>query len=121
MRRNPIHVRLLALSLMSGVMFFTSCNDNDYDFNEIDATVGIGGDKLEIPVSSTDVIKLADVLELEANDCIKEDANGDYVFHQEGGDVAPVHVTISPIVINSSTSRKYDINFSTTIDRKSVV
>mgnify|MGYP004522119413 CR=1 FL=1 len=113
MRRNPIHVRLLALSLMSGVMFFTSCNDNDYDFNEIDVTVGIGGDKLEIPVSSTDVIKLADVLELEANDCIKEDANGDYVFHQEGGDVAPVHVTISPIVINDRNHHSYDITFLT--------
>ena len=112
MRKKTIHVKLLALSLMSGAALFCSCNDNDYEFGEIDTTIGIGGDKLEIPVSSTDIIKLADVLELENSDCIVEAENGDYMFQQKGEEVAPVAVTIAPITLNSTKSNVYDIPFS---------
>ena len=41
-----------------------SCVNSDYDFNEVDATMGFGGEGLELPGSSTDTIKLADVLDL---------------------------------------------------------
>ena len=112
MRKRPIHVRLLALCLMSGVAMFTSCNDNDYDFNEIDATIGIGGDKLEIPVSSTDVIKLADVLELEADGCVVEEANGDYVFRQDMKNPVPaVHPNIGRIILKGVRKESHLISF----------
>ena len=44
----------------------SSCQDDNYDFDDVDMTVGIGGDGLTLPVSSTSVIKLEDVLELTA-------------------------------------------------------
>lgn len=112
MRKNPILFRLLAIGLMSGVSFLTSCNDNDYDLSEIDATIGIGGDKFEIPTSSTNVIKLEDVLELEENGCVVEDENGDYVFRQTMKNPAsPVHPNISKITQTTHTSVTHSLSF----------
>ena len=58
----------------------TGCMDDGYDFNEVDMTVGIGGDGLSLPVSSTDTIKLEDVLELDGSESVVVKDNGDYVF-----------------------------------------
>ena len=66
-----------------------SCVNSDYDFNEVDATMGFGGEGLELPGSSTDTIKLADVLDLGDDDCVKVRPNGDYVFEQVGDNVEP--------------------------------
>lgn len=78
----------------------TGCMDDGYDFNEVDMTVGIGGDGLSLPVSSTDTIKLEDVLELDGSESVVVKDNGDYVFEQTGDDVAPVHPAIDPIVVS---------------------
>ncbi len=122
MRRNPILFRLLALGLMSGVPFLTSCNDNDYDLSDIDATIGIGGDKLEIPVSSTNVIKLADVLELEENGSVVEDANGDYLFLQTMKDpVNAVHPNISKIELTLGNTYDHNLSFETASTRSNRV
>mgnify|MGYP004669493925 CR=1 FL=1 len=39
MSRNPLSVRLVSSILMAGALVFTGCNDNDYDFDQIDTTV----------------------------------------------------------------------------------
>ena len=80
----------------------TGCMDDGYDFNEVDMTVGIGGDGLSLPVSSTDTIKLEDVLELDGSESVVVKDNGDYVFEQTGDDVAPVHPAIDPIVVSQA-------------------
>lgn len=77
----------------------SACMDNKYDFDEIDATMGFGGGELSIPASSTDTIKLLDVLDLNPEDCIKERPDGDYVFEQEGGYVEPAHPEIDRVLI----------------------
>lgn len=110
MRKFAFKSRLLpALGIVTALLF-TGCTDNDYDFNEIDSTVGIGGDGLEIPSISTDVIQLKDVLELEANGSVIEDAaTGDYVFRRDGADVAPVHPKIDRITVAKQSSSSYDV------------
>ena len=70
--------RLLPAMTLLGGLALASCVNSDYDFNEVDATMGFGGEGLELPGSSTDTIKLADVLDLGDDDCVKVRPNGDY-------------------------------------------
>lgn len=87
---------------MAGMFALSGCTDSDYDFNEIDATMGFGSDGLTLPVNSTDTIKLADVLELDGSDCVVEKSNGDYVFEQTGEKVDPVRPEIDKITVSES-------------------
>lgn len=89
-----------------------SCVNSDYDFNEVDATMGFGGEGLELPGSSTDTIKLADVLDLGDNDCVKVRPNGDYVFEQVGDNVEPAQPEIAPISVTQRQSVSYDIDIN---------
>lgn len=86
----------------AGALALTGCQDDNYDFNEVDMTVGIGGDGLTLPVSSTNVIKLEDVLELDGSECVVVRDNGDYVFTQEGGDAEPARPRIAAIEVEQS-------------------
>lgn len=85
-----------------GALALTGCQDDNYDFNEVDMTVGIGGDGLTLPVSSTNVIKLEDVLELDGSECVVVRDNGDYVFTQDGGEATPAHPRITSINVVQS-------------------
>lgn len=89
-----------------------SCVNSDYDFNEVDATMGFGGEGLELPGSSTDTIKLADVLDLGDDDCVKVRPNGDYVFEQVGDNVEPAQPEIAPISVTQRQSVSYDIDIN---------
>ena len=113
MSRNPLNLKLLSTILMAGTLVFTGCNDNDYDFNEIDATVGIGGDGLEIPVSSTENIKLKDVLDLEVDGSVVEDATThDYVFRRTGDPINPINVNINTIHVAKSYGESLQFSFN---------
>ena len=98
----------LASALLGGLAL-TACINSDYDFNEIDSTMGFGGDGLELPASSTDTIKLVDVLDLNEDDCVKVKDNGDYVFEQEGGNVEPSRPVIDIISVESHDSESHEI------------
>ena len=88
---------------MAGAIVFAGCTDNDFDFNGIDMTVGLGGDGLSLPVSSTDTIKLADVLELDGTECVVVKPNGDYVFEQTGDDVEPARPEIGVVTVSQNS------------------
>ena len=94
---------------MAGMFALSGCTDSDYDFNEIDATMGFGSDGLTLPVNSTDTIKLADVLELDGSDCVVEKSNGDYVFEQTGETVDPVHPEIDKITVYNDELKESEI------------
>lgn len=99
------------MTLLGGLAL-TSCVNSDYDFNEVDATMGFGGEGLELPGSSTDTIKLADVLDLGDDDCVKVRPNGDYVFEQVGDNVEPAQPEIAPISVTQRQSVSYDIDIN---------
>lgn len=110
MKKRTFSSKLFLILGTAVVVGFSGCTDNDYDFNEIDTTIGIGGDGLEIPSLSTEIIPLKDVLELEDNGSIVEDeVTGDYVFRQDGADVAPVHPFIDKITVAEQTSVSNDV------------
>ena len=94
---------LLLVSLLTLGFSVTGCTNNDYDFDQIDATMGFGSGELEIPASSTMDIPLSDILELEEGGSVKIAANGDYLFQLTGSDASSASPMISPIVLRGSS------------------
>lgn len=112
MSKKPLNVMLLSSMLMAGVVVLSGCNDKDYDFNEIDATMGFGGDGLQLPVSSTEEIKLKDVLDLEQNGSVVEDAiTHDYVFRRNGDPIDAVKISIDKIHVAKASDKSLPFSF----------
>lgn len=103
--------RLLASVAVAGVVALTGCTDSKYDFNEIDSTIGIGGDGLTLPGSSTDTIQLSDVLDIDDSECVKTRENGDYVFVQDGSDVEPARPKISTVELADAGHEREELTF----------
>ena len=113
MKKRVLTVRLLSLLLAMGGLAVTGCTDNDYDVNEIDTTIGIGGDGLELPTSSTSDIQLKDVLELEDNGVVVEDAEThNYVFRQTGNDVVAANPYIDAVKIAYRQANSHPVELS---------
>lgn len=104
MKKKQMKARLLLLSLLTVGFLATGCVNDDYDFDQIDATMGFGGGELEIPTSSTMNIPLSDILELEEGGSVKIAENGDYLFQITGTDATTASPKISPVVL---TGRSY--------------
>lgn len=104
MKKKQMKASLLLASLLTLGFLVTGCTNDDYDFDQIDATMGFGGGELEIPASSTMNIPLSDILELEENGSVKIAANGDYLFQLTGTDASTASPKISPIHL---TGRSY--------------
>ena len=101
MNRRVFTVRLISMLLASGSLVVAGCTDNDYDFDQIDAIIGIGGDGLELPASSTADIKLKDVLDLEEDGVVVEDEEThNYVLRQTGTEVSEANPRINTIIIS---------------------
>lgn len=107
MKRKQKRVTLLLASLLVGGFLVTGCTNSDYDFNEIDATMGFGGDGLELPASSTMDIPLKDVLDLEENGSVKLDDEGNYLFQLTGSGSSEANPKIEPIRLEG---RSYNTN-----------
>lgn len=107
MKRKQKRVTLLLASLLVGGFLVTGCTNSDYDFNEIDATMGFGGDGLELPASSTMDIPLKDVLDLEENGSVKLDDEGNYLFQLTGSGSSEAKPKIEPIRLEG---RSYNAN-----------
>ncbi|MDE6158186.1 MAG: hypothetical protein K2F78_08620 [Muribaculaceae bacterium] len=96
-------------SLCAAALTLGSCIDNDYDLSEdIDLTVNVGGQLITIPSSSTDLITLYDILELDDESSIKAVEHqgdygldiGDYVLLQEG-ESKPANFKIDEVAIRN--------------------
>ena len=92
---------LMGLSI---VALGTGCTDSDYDLSSVDSTIGVGGEGLELPTSSTENIILDDVLKLNNSDFVKIAANGDYMFNKDGDEATPSHPYINKIGWRRPTS-----------------
>ena len=102
-----------AIVLLGGALL-AGCVNDDYDFDEVDSTMGFIGGELQLPASSTTEITLDDVLELNEDDCVKVRPNGDYVFEQTGDAVDPSHPRIDPIRVAQRTADSYEIPVTVT-------
>ena len=103
MKKKQMKASLLLASLLTLGFSVTGCTNDDYDFDQIDATMGFDSGELEIPASSTMNIPLSDILELEENGSVKIAANGDYLFQLTGSDASSASPMISPIVLRGNS------------------
>lgn len=103
MKKKQMKASLLLASLLTLGFSVTGCTNDDYDFDQIDATMEFGSGELEIPASSTMNIPLSDILELEENGSVKIAANGDYLFQLTGSDASSASPMISPIVLRGNS------------------
>lgn len=100
LNHNLKHHLLPSALLVAGFLTLTGCTNNDYDLNNVDATMGFGSESLVIPNSSTKDIQLKDVLDLKEGGCVVTDAAGNYLFQLAGGDVEAAKPNISPIILD---------------------
>lgn len=105
MKKKQMKASLLLASLLTLGFSLTGCTNDDYDFDQIDATMGFGSGELEIPASSTMNIPLSDILELEENGSVKIAANGDYLFQLTGSDASSASPMISPIHLTGKSDK----------------
>lgn len=103
MKKKQMKASLLLASLLTLGFSLTGCTNDDYDFDQIDATMGFGSGELEIPASSTMHIPLSDILELEEGGSVKIAANGDYLFQLTGSEASSASPMISPIVLRGNS------------------
>ena len=102
---------LLPVSLLAGCVALNGCSTNeDIDLGEIDTNIGIGSDTgITLPSSSTNFIKLADVLKLNEGDCVQTLANGDYLF-SKSDDITPAYPKVQQVSINPGVPTPFDFN-----------
>lgn len=112
LNRNLKHHLLPSALLVAGFLTLTGCTNNDYDLNNVDATMGFGSESLVIPNSSTKEIQLKDVLDLKEGGCVVTDAAGNYLFQLAGGDVEAAYPNISPIILDVTNVFDGDISLS---------
>ena len=80
------------------------CKNSDYDFDNVDKTLGFGVDKLTLPTDNSVNMVLDDLLDIDNSDLISTNENGDYLFGKNPEPIDPVSVTIDPISKVGSTS-----------------
>lgn len=114
LNHNLKHHLLPSALLVAGFLTLTGCTNNDYDLNNVDATMGFGSESLVIPNSSTKDIQLKDVLDLKEGGCVVTDAAGNYLFQLAGGDVEAAKPNISPIILDVANVFDGDISLSST-------
>ena len=99
--RIPNLCSALALLLSTGIL--QSCKDNDFSFDNIDATMGLGSERLELPGNNdTKEIALDDVVNLNNSDFVYIDGNGDYQIKMNGNSQEKATVSIAHFTIKSS-------------------
>lgn len=111
--------RIVACMLAAGFLAVGSgCTDSDFDLSNIDQTIGIGGDGLQLPTNSTENIVLDDLLDLNNSDFISIAENGDYMFSKQSDDVKPSHPSIDEVLVNEA---KVNNNFKIEIPASSLM
>lgn len=109
------HFSFSAVALMLSTVLVGGCTNSDYDFNNIDLTMGFGTDSMSIPLSSSADLMLYDIFELQAEGSVRADESTgwDYVFHLAGGDVEPAHPKVDVIEASAEdTEVDYEVSLS---------
>ncbi|MBQ0084635.1 MAG: hypothetical protein KBS65_00145 [Prevotella sp.] len=83
--------------VLFSVMTLASCINDDYDLSDIETTIGIPVEGLEVPIN-IEATQLESVLKIDEGSIIKKDENGYYLIKE--GDFGPSN----PIKVNTFTA-----------------
>ncbi len=74
---------LLCAAIAAGSLAITGCTDDKYNLDDVDMTMALGSDSLQLPVNnSVKDILLDDILDIDDSESVTIDANGNYHFEQ---------------------------------------
>ena len=76
--------KFIVISLCLLGFISTSCIDDSYDLSDIDETISIGGENLEIPLGTTKKLSVEDAIKDKYSDFLSKDENGNYFFSFSG-------------------------------------
>ena len=83
MKTIPRITVVLSCCLLSGGLSFVSCMEDAYDMDNIDKTMALGSDKLQLPIkNSVKDILLDDILDIKDSKSVTIDAEGNYHYSQ---------------------------------------
>ena len=90
--------------LMGGAAVLAGCStDKNYDFDNVDLTLGIGGGQLSLPGNNSSAdIPLDDLLDLEGSDLVSTNDAGDYMISKIPDAVKPVTVSVDPVSLQQA-------------------
>ena len=110
MRKMNAKTICLVAAVSCVAMGTVSCTDSDYDLSNVDMTVGLGGGELKLPVSSSDVIPLKEVLKFSDSEVVDTIEGGDYMFAKNGDAVSPAHPEIDRSTVMKLNSQGFDFD-----------
>ena len=109
-KSTKIRHRLSFITLAACAMVLTGCSTDDgIDLGDIDTNIGIGSDGFTLPGSSTNYIKLQDVLDLKDDGVVNILENGDYQF-QKSDDISSANPKVKQIEFTSPITESYGIS-----------
>ncbi len=105
MKKRNFGTAILLAALTVGGFLVTGCTNSDYDFNNVDKTMGFGGD-LTLPTSSTMNIPLKDILKLKEDGCVFiSPFDSTYYFYKDGEKETSANPSIGGIeLLNNGSS-----------------
>ena len=109
--RTTLRGALLCATAFS-MMLLTGCIDTDYDLGDIDMTVGVGGENINLPSdNTTQGICLDDVLDLGENNFLKVAEDGNYYIDVIDDNEFVAHMWVNQFTVPSRTYKgTYKIN-----------
>ena len=117
MRKMNAKTICLVAAVSCVAMGTVSCTDSDYDLSNVDMTVGLGGGEVKLPVSSSDVIPLKEVLKFSDSEVVDTIEGGDYMFAKNGDAVSPAHPKIDRITVMKLNSQGFDFDLGSILQK----
>ncbi len=108
---KPKNNRLLLLAGVCSCMMLTGCTNDDYDWDNVDKTLGFGN-SLTLPANNSLNVTLDDIFDLGNTDLITIDSNGDYRFGKDPEQVDGVKVKVDPITLDNDLSQPFGFTFN---------
>lgn len=116
MKLNLMKGLLPGFFLAGGLMLVGCSTDDKIDVGELDKTIGIGAEDLNVPLGAAENVKLDDVLSLKEGDVIetlqKDSASykkGDYQF-KKGDDLDPANVKVNEVHFETFTPQEFSLS-----------
>ena len=112
MEIKKTQIMMLSCCFAGGLMLVGCSTDDSIDVGEVDTTIGMKLDNLSVPLGGSEDITLGDVLDLKEDDCIQTNANGDYEFFKDGGNVTGAEPKVDPVKFANPQSESFAFSFN---------
>ncbi len=109
---QPLFSRICIASAICAnlCLVVSSCQDDSYDLNKVDLTMGLGSDGLAVKFGNTEDILLKDILDIKEDDDVKIDDNKEGLFYLVEKGNTNIDITVDNVTTKLNDS-KLDMDF----------